>query len=272
MNVDIDVDSLSVTSGGLGDPALFIHGFGFSKFTWRHVCRSLADTFTYYAIDLPGAGNSPASDDFDYSLETFADLVATFIVRRDLKHLTLVGWSLGGGIALLALLRHRLELLGRVKALCIVDGIAYTQSFPFFVGLLRIPALSPLLVNLFSKEIQARAVLRYCYFDSSLITNEQIVEYGSHLRNNSVRRALIKTARSIDPERLARYVAQLSSIEVPSLLIWGREDQVVPLQIGERLARELKHSTMIVVEQCGHMPHEERPEEVISAIRRFNKA
>jgi pimeloyl-ACP methyl ester carboxylesterase len=64
----------------------------------------------------------------------------------------------------------------------------------------------------------------------------------------------------------------LSSIDVPSLLIWGREDRVVPLQIGQRLARELKHSALSIIERCGHMPHEERPDEVIAAVKRFNQA
>ena len=269
VNPDIDVDRLSVVSGGSGDAVLLIHGFGFSKFTWRHICQSLAHTFTYYAVDLPGAGNSLVSGNFDFSLESLADVIARLIIRRNLKSLTLVGWSLGGGIALLALLRHRRELSGRVKALCIVDGIAYPQKFPFFVGLPRIPVLGSALVNFPSAQLLARAMLRFCYFDRSLITHEQIAEYASHLQKETVRRALIKTARSIDVDRLTKYIAQLGLIDVPALLIWGRDDRVVPLRIGQQLATELKHSKLIVVERCGHMPHEERPDEMIAIMQRF---
>jgi pimeloyl-ACP methyl ester carboxylesterase len=267
-----DIDRLTVTSGGSGDPILFIHGFGFSKFTWRHVCQELQDSFTYYAIDLPGSGSSPARHDFECSLENLSDVVADFIIRKDLTSLTLAGSSLGGGLALLSLLRHSAELSPRIKSLCIVDGIAYPQKFPFFVGLLRIPILGRALLDVLPPDWHATAVLRYCYFDRSLITNEQIQEYGGHLRKKEVRKCLVQTARSIDTARLSEYIDRLNTIEIPSLLIWGREDRVVPLQIGQRLARELKRSRLKIIEQCGHIPHEERPSEVSAAIKQFGTA
>ncbi len=269
MSRHIDAGRLSVTSGGLGDPILFLHGFGFSKFTWRCVCQALQDRFTYYAIDLPGSGCSPAPHDLEYSLEYLSDVVSDFIIANNLKKLTLVGWSLGSGVALLSLLRHSAQLRGRIKALCIIDGIAYPQNFPFFVGLLRIPILGPALLGVLPAETWATAVLRHCYFDRSLITKEQIHEYGGHFHKKEVRQCLIQMARSIHPERAFEYIGRLNTIEIPSLLIWGREDRAVPLEIGRRLARELKGSSLKIIEQCGHMPHEERPSEVIAAIKQF---
>jgi pimeloyl-ACP methyl ester carboxylesterase len=264
-----DLDKLAVTCGGSGDPALFVHGFGFTGFTWRHVCRSVGDSFAYYAIDLPGCGNSPAPDGFDYSLENISDVVADFIVRKDLKALLLVGWSLGSGIVLLSVLRHP-ELGSRIKSLCIIDGIAYPQKFPFFVGLLRVPMLGHAISEMVPAEVQASSVLKFCYFDKRLITKEQISEYARHLRKKGVRQALMKVARSIDTNRLSEYISQLNTIDLPSLLIWGREDRAVPVEIGYRLAKELKHSSLTVIERCGHMPHEERPDQVIAALRQFN--
>jgi pimeloyl-ACP methyl ester carboxylesterase len=267
----LDLNRLSIASGGSGDPMLLIHGFGFNKFTWRHLCSALADTFTFHAIDLPGIGGIAwTPDNFDYSLESYADLIASLIVTKDLTKLTLVGWSLGGGIALLALLRHRQELAKRVRTLCIVDGIAYPQTFPFFVGILRLPIVGRAIVGLCPPEFEAHAVLRYCYFDGSLIRADQIAEYSRLWGDTGVRRSLIATARSIDTARLSKYSAQLNSLDLQALLVWGREDRVVPLRIGQRLANELRRSQLRVIEGCGHMPHEERPSQVITAIRQFN--
>jgi pimeloyl-ACP methyl ester carboxylesterase len=193
-------------------------------------------------------------------------------VTKDLSKLTLVGWSLGGGIALLALVRHHQKLAKRVKTLCIIDGIAYPQTFPFFVGVFRLPVLGRAIVDACPPEFQARAVLRYCYFDPSLISADQIAEYSRHLRDTAVRQSLIATARSIDTARLSQYSDQLNSLDVPALLVWGREDRVVPLRIGQRLASELRRSQLQVIERCGHMPHEERPSQVITAIRQFNES
>src|SRR5438552_2255841 len=65
MDKQSNIDDLAVTFGGLGDPAIFVHGFGSSKFTWRYVCQGLRDSCMYYAIDLPGSGQSTAPESFD---------------------------------------------------------------------------------------------------------------------------------------------------------------------------------------------------------------
>jgi pimeloyl-ACP methyl ester carboxylesterase len=265
----MDIDRLAVVSGGSGEPVLLIHGFGFSKFTWRHLCQALQDRFTYYAIDLPGSGSSPAPPGFEHSLESLSDVVADFIIDQDLKNLMLVGWSLGGAVALLSLLRHASELAPRIKKVCIIDGIAYPQKFPFFVGLLRIPILGPALQKLLPAGTLVRAVLRYCYFDPALITKEQVEEYAGHLRKQDVKQALTMMARSIDARRLSDYIARINTIDLPALLIWGSEDRAVPLAIGQRLASELKRSRLVVIDRCGHMPQEERPDQVIAALRQF---
>ncbi len=268
----IDAGRLSVTSGGSGDPILFIHGYGFSKFTWRYVCGALQNSFTYYAIDLPGSGSSPAPHDCECSLEYLSDVVSDFIITNDLKNLTLAGWSLGSCIALLSLLRHSAQLSRRIKALCIIAGIAYPQKFPFFVGLLRIPIFGPALLGVLPAQAWATAVMRHSYFDRSLITKEQIQEYGGHFRKKEVRQCLIQMARSAHPEHAVEYIRRLNTIQLPSLLIWGREDRAVPLEIGQQLAKELKSSSLRIIEHCGHMPQEERPGAVIAAIKQFESA
>src|SRR4051812_20354431 len=98
MDTTIAIKTLALSVGGSGPPILFIHGFGSSKFTWRHVCLGVRDIFTYYSIDLPGSGASPAPRYFDYSLEHLSDVVCEFIVQKDLSNLTVVGASFGGGV------------------------------------------------------------------------------------------------------------------------------------------------------------------------------
>src|SRR5713101_135959 len=118
--IKFDASRLAVATGGAGEPAIFVHGFGSDKFTWRHVCDGLTDVFSFYAIDLPGSGESPAPRHFHYTLENFADVLTDFIIMKDLKKLTLVGTSLGAAVVLLALLRNRDELARRVRSLCLL--------------------------------------------------------------------------------------------------------------------------------------------------------
>jgi len=116
--VKFDASRLAVTSGGTGEPAIFVHGLGSNKFIWKRVCDGLRDVFSFYAIDLPGCGESPAPRHFRYTLEHFADVLTDFIVMKDLKKLTLVGTSFGGAVILIALLRNKDELASR-SGLCV---------------------------------------------------------------------------------------------------------------------------------------------------------
>src|SRR5262245_17473083 len=257
-----DAGDLAVTTGGAGPPAVFVHGFGSDKSTWKQVCHGLEDVFSFYAIDLPGSGESPAPRHFRYTLEHFADVLADFIILKDLRELTLVGASLGATAILLALLRNRVELPSRVRSLCLIAPVAYPQQLPFLVELLRVPVLGPLALNLPFLDI-----LPLVLGPTPAIPLPS--QYSRYYARRRVREALIKTARVISAERLAHYAHRLETIDVPALLIWGRGDRVVPLRLGRRLERDLPNAHLVVIDHCGHAPQQERPAKVIAALREF---
>jgi pimeloyl-ACP methyl ester carboxylesterase len=264
---------LATINGGAGPPALFIHGFGSSKYTWRRVCGGLRDIFSYDAIDLPGHGESPAPADFDFSVENLSDVLTRYIEARNFRNLTIVASSLGAAITLIAMLRNSTSLGQRVSSLCIIDGACYPQTFPFFIDLLRWPVVGELSESVTPSQEMAEAlaklVLGYCFFDGSRITEEHIKEYAGYVRHRENRRAIGRIARSIDTTTLSRYVPLLKTIRVPCLLVWGSEDRVIPVESGRRLQRDLPNAQFFAVERCGHLPQEERPDEVVSLIRRF---
>jgi pimeloyl-ACP methyl ester carboxylesterase len=264
--IKFDASRLAVATGGAGEPAVFVHGFGSNKFTWKHLCDGLTDVFTFYAIDLPGSGESPAPRDFHYTLEHFADVLTEFIIMKDLKKLTLVGTSFGAAVVLLALLGNRDELAPRVRSLCLIDAVAYPQDFPFFVEILRTPVLGPLA---FYSPLFFVKILRTPVFGRPLTAISLPPQYARYYARKRVREALIKTARLINSEQLARYVRRLKTIHLPTLVIWGRRDRVVPLRLGKRLARDLPNSRLIVIDHCGHAPHQECPAKVIAALKEF---
>jgi pimeloyl-ACP methyl ester carboxylesterase len=147
---------------------------------------------------------------------------------------------------------------------------------PFFVDLLRWPVIGKLSEGVApSQEVAetlARLVLGYCFFDGSRITEEHIKEYAGYVRHRENRRAIGRIARSIDTATLARYVPLLKTIKAPSLLIWGSEDRVIPIESGRRLQRDLPNAQIFAVERCGHLPQEERPDDVVALIRHFHRS
>jgi pimeloyl-ACP methyl ester carboxylesterase len=89
------------------------------------------------------------------------------------------------------------------------------------------------------------------------------------LRDAAARRALIDTARAIPPDDADALAAQYGGIALPTLMVWGRHDAIVPMEIGERLHRAMPASQLVVIDDAGHLPHEEQPEPVLRALERF---
>ena len=132
--------------------------------------------------------------------------------------------------------------------------------------------LGKLIVYLAPSKLAAKFVLRASYYDKNKITEEQVKAYADPIASEGGRHALLQTARQCIPANSDEIIAKLNSITVPTLILWGREDRVIPIKVGELLDQALPNSKLEVFEQCGHIPQEERPEETIASISRFMSA
>ena len=254
---------------GNGPPLLLIHGFGASTFTWRHVAPELAKTHRVIAVDLKGFGQSDKPFDGRYSVFDQAELLAQLIEDKDLRNLTLVGHSFGGGIALLLALEANRRLEGRISRLVLLDTIAYPQHIPVFFRLLDVPLVSQLGVRMVPPSVQTRVALRIAYLDDSKIDPEEVEIYAAPLKTAAGKHAIIHSARQIMPEGIAELSERYKTIELPTLILWCDHDRIVPLEVGLRLRRTLPNSTLRLVEDCGHMPQEEQPELTLQLIKAF---
>ncbi len=137
------------------------------------------------------------------------------------------------------------------------------------MALARRPRLSRTLLRLLGARFVTREVLRSCVHDVTTVTHEQVEGYAEPLRAPHAARALIRTALRIVPSDLEALTARYREIAVPTLLLWGRYDRVVPLAVGRRLARTLPRADLVVLEACGHIPAEERPEASLQVLEEF---
>ena len=112
-------------------------------------------------------------------------------------------------------------------------------------------------------------VLRSIVHDPGGVSRAQVQGYADPLRSSEAVRALIDTARQIVPNDLHMTTRRYKEITVPTLLLWGRGDRVVPLAVGERLAHDMPNARIHVLESCGHLPAEERPDESFAVLARF---
>ena len=256
--------------GDGGRPIVLLHGYGASSFSWRYWIPALAEHHEVWAVDLKGHGSAPAPCDPNYSPHDHAELVHRFVIQKDLRELTLFGHSMGGGVALLVALR--LLDQERLRRLVLVSSAAYGQHLPPFVKLARMGWRARLLFAAVPKRRLTQWVLRSIVHDPSAVSGEQVKGYAEPLGKARHRLALIRTALSIVPDDLDELNARFPEIDVPTLLLWGRQDRVVPLWVGERLCEEMPRATLEVLEDCGHLPAEERPTNSLEIVDTFLKA
>ncbi len=248
---------------------LLIHGYAASTFTWRYWGPRLAARGHVVALDLKGFGRAPKPADGRYAPEHQAELVHQFIERRDLRRITMIGHSLGGGVTLLTALRLADAGTRRLERMVIVSGAAYDQRLPPFVRMADYPRLSSLLFRALGSERVVRTVLGQIVHDASRVDELQVRGYAGPLASADAVRALLATARQIRPADLDALTTRYRELAIPTLLLWGRADRVVPLGIGERLVRDLPNARLHVLERCGHLPPEEVPDESYALLETF---
>ena len=269
MTLPLHSETLGLEPAPDVDTVLMIHGYGASAFSWRYWAPRLAERATVVLVDLKGSGAAPKPDDGRYRPEDQAELLHRLVLQRDLRRLTVVGHSLGGGIALLLALRLQDDEEARLARLVLVASAAYEQRLPPFIGLARYRWIGIALFRLLGARFVIRKVLRSIVYDAHAVARNQVEGYAAPLNDTEARRALIDSALNLVPERIDALNARFSDLVVPALILWGRHDRVVPLWVGERLLEALPNATLHVFEKCGHMPAEEIPEESFVRLATF---
>jgi len=199
-----------------------------------------------------------------------AEAVCRLLDDYGVERVTLLGHSLGGGVALLTAIRMlRAGRLDRIRGMVLVASAALPQAVPRFIGLARIPALNVAALGGVPPRHMVRWILRHIVYDKDLVTNEMVEGYAMPLTDSASRRALLDTARQIVPPDVPRIVAAYPELEVPALLLWGEQDHVVPLWVGQELSQKLPNAELTVFPRCGHVPSEEVPEASLQAVRTF---
>jgi pimeloyl-ACP methyl ester carboxylesterase len=256
---------------GSGDPVIFLHGLGASIYTWRHVKAPLEGNYQLFLFDLKGFGRSPKPRDNRYSVQDQADLIYQFVLEHNLNNLTVVGNSYGGAVSLLLAIMLCEKDPGRLSKLILLDSGGYNESLPWYLHLLRIPVLGWLVVHLSPSKLLARTVLKYCYYNDHLITDEQVAAYAAPLKTSGGKYGLLTASKQVIPKNIDKVVERYPSISVPTLIIWGDKDKVIPLKIGEKLDAAIPCSKLTTVADTGHVPQEETPTPTIELIKDFLK-
>jgi pimeloyl-ACP methyl ester carboxylesterase len=254
---------------GQGPPVMLLHGFGACAYTWRFLAPELAKNHRVFTIDLKGYGLSDKPEDGKYAVSDQADLVTAFIRQKDLHDLVIMGHSMGGGVTLMTYLKVREDQPARVNRLVLIDSAGYPQKLPWFIRFAQIPGLNEIGGKLLSPRFATGLVLRKCYYHKDRITEEQIDTYAYYGSLPGAREAVTQTARQLVPDDIDALTARYKTISVPVLIIWGADDEVVPLSVGKNFKRDIPNSELVILPECGHIPLEEEAAATQQAIAAF---
>jgi len=270
---NMDGVKLHYKVAGEGRPALvLLHGFAASLFSWREVMGPLAESYTVLAFDRPGFGltERPLPGEWQgqspYSPEAQAGLTVALMDKLGIDRAVLIGNSAGGTVAVLTALTYP----ERVQALVLVDPAIY-QGGMQFPGLMRWLLSTPQARRvgpLFVRSIRDWGLDfgRSAWHDPSKITDEIWAGYTKPLKAENWDKGLYEVTlagRSLGLDK------RLGEIRVPVLVITGDDDQIVPTEQSIRLAGELPNAQLVVVPNCGHVPHEECPQPFLAAVGSF---
>jgi pimeloyl-ACP methyl ester carboxylesterase len=156
-----------------------------------------------------------------------------------------------------------------LSRLVLIDSIAYRQPIPFFFQVLRTPVLGQIGLSLIPPEVQMERALSLAYYEESKVTPETVNNYASALYSEGGRHALLSTIEALDPAQADELSQRYKELRLPTLVLWCHSDKIVPVRLGLRLASELPNARLEVMRRCGHIPHEEQPEDTARAIKTF---
>ena len=248
-------------------PIVLLHGSGSSLHAWEGWAQALRSRRRVIRYDLAGFGLTGPSPDDTYSLDADVRLLVAILDKLGVARCVLGGNSLGGAIAWRAALAHP----ARIERLILVDAGGYPphpSSIPLGFRLARL-ARWPLLATLFEHVLPRSLVaqgFRNIYGDPSKVTQEQIERSVELTRRAGNRRALLARAMQRRTGILAERIPELT---LPTLILWGGRDRLIPPEDAERFHREIAGSTLAIFEDLGHAPEEEDPARTVAAVKRF---
>ncbi|MGC2636252.1 MAG: alpha/beta fold hydrolase [Acidobacteriaceae bacterium] len=226
--------------GGSGTPLVLVHGLGGRAEDWTNLMPQLVrDHHHVYALDLPGYGRSQWPKNAQYSIPELAGAVEAFLNKKSLAQTDLGGWSMGGWIAL----RVALDEPQRIRRLIVFDSAGFKWDMTWDKTLFepdtpqKLRALDNLLMPTpppMPPAFIQRAIFRY------------VGRHGWVVRRNMD--ALLTQRDLLD--------GQLGALKMPVLVVWGRQDYLIPISVGEQMHKAVRQSELEIFDGCGHLAPE----------------
>ena len=261
MNLILNINNLNLSYDDVGEgniPIIFLHGFPFDKSMWAKQLDFFATTNRVIAIDIRGFGKS-TDETTPLSIDLFSDDLMLFMNQLNISKAIICGLSMGGFIALNAQARFpdRFEAIILCDTQCIADTIE--------VKLNRYQTIDEIALN--GTLNFNEAFIKKVFCKNSFTNKQEIVTQLRSVVMANPEQIIVNGLKAL-AER-SETCSTLSEINIPTLIICGREDEVTPLEQSEFLHISIKASALHIIDDAGHVSNIEQPEEFNNEVSKF---
>lgn len=248
-------------SFGEGEPVVLLHGTPFSSFIWRDIAPALVATHRVHVWDMLGFGQSAMHDDQDVSLAAQARIFTGLLDHWGLSEPAVVAHDVGGAVALRAALLEGVTF----RHLTLVDaaGISGWGSGEYF-GTLRENAEVFMQLPDWATEALIESKIRTASHPG--LRPQALETYLNDWRGRRGRNAFYRQYAQAGEIDTDEYQDRLAALPLPVHIVWGREDQWLPLEYGERLHARLPHAELTVIDGAGHAVQEDAPGRLVACL------
>jgi pimeloyl-ACP methyl ester carboxylesterase len=250
-----DVRVRALRAGHGDTTVVLIHGFGEHLLTWRGVVDPLAADYRVIALDLPGFGGSdkPAGP---YTMDAMAERVGNFLARYARPPTVLVGHSMGGAIAAEVAIRYP----DLVQALVLIAPAGLRVGLGPITG-----GMTPGRAAAIGVWEVARAFITPLHDPEWMAEPVGMSDYDPST-DPAFRASTAKVLQDFDFTGIGE---RFRKIRQPTLIIWGRQDPVIPYEVAQPLAKMINCNSLVTLERTLHRPQAERPDTVVTILRHF---
>jgi pimeloyl-ACP methyl ester carboxylesterase len=256
------------SAGKKGSIVILLHGVGCHVEFWERNIAALAREHRVFAVDIVGYGRTDKPE-VVYTFELMADFVLDFMKTMGIDKASLVGNSMGGGISLTV----AAQAPERVEKIVLVDPVGLGRGVSPVLRLMTLPVIGNVLTKPGRKGVVRQ--MQLCLYDPSQASDDfidRLTTIGMLPGNQRSFLSLLReTATIVGVKKgiVADFSARLKKIKTPILMIWGRQDQILPVADGEAAVQKMVNGRLHVMDRAGHLPQIDKPEEFNATVLDF---
>ncbi|KAA3647197.1 MAG: alpha/beta hydrolase [Chloroflexi bacterium] len=249
---------------GEGQPVVLIHGFNLDWHTWMRNIDHLAANFKVYAIDLWGQGYS-TREPLNYGYDLFEKQLRLFMEVMNLQKTSLVGHSMGAGTSITFALRNR----EKVNKLVLVDSAGIPVTLPFRSKVFRMKGVAEFLLSLRTDMIRRMNLGDFWIHNMEAVTNSDYEKLTGYQKVAGSHEAVLSILRKDFFNTLEDEIVELGKLNISTLIIWGRQDNSLPFNSGEKMHQVMPSSKLEILEEAGHLANFDQAESFNELVTNF---